>query len=158
MEAGPRKAAPFHAVAAHDVHHDNDDCKTGNFIEKWNRVRGDGDLPLCTECAALNLVVRNRVRLLYCDAVAKTNKAVARSRSGTVDSGSPISDATTTVIAFCAGFASEANAPTISSSSLNRGVVDSSSTVAAGEITTSHTKDSPDCNDSHPSAGGIPGA
>jgi hypothetical protein len=38
------------------VHHNHDDCKTGNFIERWNRVAGDGDLPLCMECAALSYV------------------------------------------------------------------------------------------------------
>jgi hypothetical protein len=54
MEAATVNAPPFHAVAALDVHHDNDDCKTGNFIEHWNRVPGDAGLPLCKECAALS--------------------------------------------------------------------------------------------------------
>ena len=44
---------PFRAVAADDVHHDSDACRTGNFIELYNRVAGDGGLPLCKECAAL---------------------------------------------------------------------------------------------------------
>ena len=56
MDAGPPEVAPFHAVAALDVHHNHDDCKTGNFIERWNRVAGDGGLPLCMECAALGYV------------------------------------------------------------------------------------------------------
>jgi hypothetical protein len=45
--------SPFRAVAAEDVHHDNDACKTGNVIELFNRVAGDGGLPLCKECASL---------------------------------------------------------------------------------------------------------
>jgi hypothetical protein len=45
----------FHAVAADDVHHDSNECKTGNFIELFNRVSGDGGLPLCGECVALGL-------------------------------------------------------------------------------------------------------
>jgi hypothetical protein len=48
------KVAPFHAVAAHDVHHNNDACKTGNFIEQWNRAAGHGGLPPCKECVALS--------------------------------------------------------------------------------------------------------
>jgi hypothetical protein len=48
------KVAPFRAVAAQDVQHNNDACKTGNSIEIWNRAAGDGGLPLCKECAALN--------------------------------------------------------------------------------------------------------
>jgi hypothetical protein len=54
MKASSVQAPPFHAVAALDVHHNNDDCKTGNFIERWNRVAGDAGLPLCKECAALS--------------------------------------------------------------------------------------------------------
>lgn len=76
----------------------------------------------------------------YCDAFARTNNAVARLRSAAVAPASPMRDATTTVIASCAGFASEANAPRISSSSSIRGVDAASSTVAAAVITTSHTE------------------
>jgi hypothetical protein len=49
------RIVPFHAVGAEDVHHDSDACRTGNFIELYNRVAGDGGLPLCKECAALRL-------------------------------------------------------------------------------------------------------
>jgi hypothetical protein len=52
------KVAPFQAVAALDVHHDNDDCRTANFIETWNRVHGDGGLPVCKECASLSSQAR----------------------------------------------------------------------------------------------------
>jgi hypothetical protein len=50
--------APFQAVAALDVHHDNDDCPTANFIERWNRAEGDGGLPVCKDCAALSSQAR----------------------------------------------------------------------------------------------------
>ena len=53
------KVAPFRAVAAQDVHHNNDACKTANLIERWNRVAGDGGLPLCKECAALSYDARS---------------------------------------------------------------------------------------------------
>jgi hypothetical protein len=57
LEAASVKAPSFHAVGALDVHHDNDGCKTGNFIEQWNRAAGDAGLPLCNECAALSVCV-----------------------------------------------------------------------------------------------------
>ena len=53
------KVAPFHAVTAEAVHHNNDACKTGKFIERWDRVAGDGGLPLCKECAALSSPARS---------------------------------------------------------------------------------------------------
>ena len=46
----------FRAVAAHDVHHNSNDCKTDSFIELFSRTAGDGGLPLCTECTALDSV------------------------------------------------------------------------------------------------------
>ena len=45
---------PFHAVGADDVHHDSEACTKGNFIELFNRVPGDGGLPLCKECTSLH--------------------------------------------------------------------------------------------------------
>ncbi len=45
----------FRATASEDVHHNNEACKAGNFIELLNRVAGNGGLPLCLECASLEL-------------------------------------------------------------------------------------------------------
>ena len=47
--------APFRAAAAKDVHHETDACTMGDGIELYNRVAGDGGLPLCKECAGLRL-------------------------------------------------------------------------------------------------------
>lgn len=48
------RVVPFRAVAAEDVHHDSEACRTSNLIELFNRVAGDGGLPLCKECASLH--------------------------------------------------------------------------------------------------------
>jgi hypothetical protein len=47
------KVAPFHSKVTKDVHHDNNQCKTGNNIETYNKVSGTGGLPRCSECARL---------------------------------------------------------------------------------------------------------
>jgi hypothetical protein len=48
------KVSSFHSKVTLDVHHNNDACKTGDNIETYNRVAGDGGLPLCKECAGLS--------------------------------------------------------------------------------------------------------
>ena len=48
-----KRIDPFRAVGPQAVHHNSDECKTGNFIELSNRSAGDGGLPLCMECVAL---------------------------------------------------------------------------------------------------------
>ena len=48
------KVAPFHSkLSSADVYHNNDECKTGNNIEDYNRIPGTGGHPLCKECAGL---------------------------------------------------------------------------------------------------------
>jgi len=47
------KVSPFHSKVTLDVHHDNDQCKTGDNIEPYNKVAGTGGLPRCQECARL---------------------------------------------------------------------------------------------------------
>jgi len=37
-----------------NVHHNNNQCKTGNNIESYNLQQGTGGKPLCKECADLN--------------------------------------------------------------------------------------------------------
>jgi hypothetical protein len=50
------RSLPFHSVrpGTPQVFHNNDACYVGNRIEPayWNA--GDGDRPLCDECARLN--------------------------------------------------------------------------------------------------------
>lgn len=48
------KVSPFHSKVTLDVHHDNNQCKTGNNIESNNKVAGTGGLPRCKECAGLS--------------------------------------------------------------------------------------------------------
>ncbi len=43
---------PWHSILAL-VHHNNDDCNTGNNIERENLRVGTGGKPLCQECAGL---------------------------------------------------------------------------------------------------------
>lgn len=45
--------SPWHSVKA-SIHHNNSNCTTGNNIAHKNRREGDGDKPLCNECARLN--------------------------------------------------------------------------------------------------------
>jgi hypothetical protein len=45
----------FRAVGSEDVHHNSDACKAGNVIELVDRVAGNGGVPLCIECASLDL-------------------------------------------------------------------------------------------------------
>ena len=47
------KKAPWHSDES-DVYHNNDDCNTGNNIERENLERGTGDNRLCKECARNN--------------------------------------------------------------------------------------------------------
>jgi hypothetical protein len=46
----------FRAAASEGVHHNSGACKAGNIIAFVNRVAGNGGLPLCMECASLELV------------------------------------------------------------------------------------------------------
>jgi len=43
--------AAFHSkLPGTTVHHNNDRCVDGNNIERYNRVTGTGNLPLCYRC------------------------------------------------------------------------------------------------------------
>ena len=46
------KGLPWHSILS-GVHHNNDDCNTGNNIERENHRAGTGGKPLCRECANL---------------------------------------------------------------------------------------------------------
>ena len=46
------KVSPWHSIKA-NVHHDNNNCNTGNNIESENRRSGTGGKPLCSECSRL---------------------------------------------------------------------------------------------------------
>jgi hypothetical protein len=47
------KTSSWHSTNS-SVHHNNNECTTGNNIEHENRRPGTGDKPLCQECAKLN--------------------------------------------------------------------------------------------------------
>lgn len=45
----------FHSkLAAMRIHHNNSACTEGNNIERANRKRGKGGLPLCAHCERLD--------------------------------------------------------------------------------------------------------
>jgi len=46
------KKSPWHSVKA-DVHHNNDECHTGNNIESENVRQGTGGKRLCDTCEGL---------------------------------------------------------------------------------------------------------
>lgn len=49
------KVDPFHSKKpGTDKHHNNDSYTEGNNIESYNRVDGDGGLPLCDHCKRLS--------------------------------------------------------------------------------------------------------
>jgi hypothetical protein len=49
------KVDPFHSKKpGTDKHHNNDSCTEGNNIESYNKVDGDGGLPLCDHCKRLS--------------------------------------------------------------------------------------------------------
>jgi hypothetical protein len=53
------RVAPFHTNSPEyppthrNVHHDHDDCRYGKEIKPRDRVDGEGNRPLCTECTKL---------------------------------------------------------------------------------------------------------
>lgn len=47
------KVSPWHSIKA-TIHHNNNNCNTGNNIESENRRSGDGGKPLCKECSNLS--------------------------------------------------------------------------------------------------------
>lgn len=48
------KVSAFHSkLPGTPVHHNDNQCTTGNNIESYNRVSGTGGLPLCTYCKNL---------------------------------------------------------------------------------------------------------
>ena len=46
------RRSPWHSVLA-SVHHVCSNCNTDNNIERENRREGEGNKPLCAECARL---------------------------------------------------------------------------------------------------------
>ena len=47
------KISPWNSVKE-DIHHNNNNCNSGNNIERENRREGAGGKPLCKECAKLS--------------------------------------------------------------------------------------------------------
>ena len=47
------RVIPWHSINQ-SIHHNNNNCNTGNNIERENRREGDGGKPLCKECAGLS--------------------------------------------------------------------------------------------------------
>jgi hypothetical protein len=49
------KVPPFYTFLKRTVHHDNDLCTFGKRVAPKNKVPGRGGLPLCKQCADLDL-------------------------------------------------------------------------------------------------------